>query len=253
MQLEPLARAAESLCFKCIWLWWQLWTEGSQPAEVPSAVGKVLQSGAVICSGNLLWEEGNALGTLEKGQSLPRVPCSEVSLAVWSLPCFGGWGLTVVFHCTWTSRAGCLWPVQSTVNGAAGETNSGFCGLPGKDSCLGKSVPGSLAVCPSLCHAIFGFPCSQIHIVRQRSPLSRGIFGVCFVLNIVINEPLTWCDASCLISATVSWASLGRRGQVSDGFPGGLWEGSIRMGATAKEKEWKTVLYWHLPGNILKF
>lgn len=38
----------------------------------------------------------------------------------------------------------------------------------------------------------------------------------------------------------------------SDGFPAGLRAGSIRMGATAKEKECKTALCWHLPVNILK-
>lgn len=74
------------------------------------------------------------------------------------------------------------------------------------------------------------------------------------MLNIVINEPFTWCDASCLLPATVSQANL----QIfmgedrSDGFPAGLRAGSIRMGATAKEKECKTALCWHLPVNILK-
>lgn len=43
---------------------------------MPAAVGEVLQNGAVICSGNLLWEEGNALETLQKWQILVRVPRS---------------------------------------------------------------------------------------------------------------------------------------------------------------------------------
>lgn len=38
----------------------------SQTAEAPTEMGKVLQNGAAICSGNLLWEEGNALETLQK-------------------------------------------------------------------------------------------------------------------------------------------------------------------------------------------
>lgn len=153
--------------------------------------------------------KGMPLKLYRSDRSWSESSALKVSMAVWCLPCFGGWGLKVVFHCAWTFWAD-FWPVQSSVNGAAGETKNGFCRLPGKDSFLGRSIPGSLAVCPFLYCAIFCSPCSQIYIVRYWSPHSRT-FGVCLLLNIVINDPFTWCDASCLLSATVSWASLGRR------------------------------------------
>lgn len=53
----------------------------SQPAEMPAAMEKVLQNGAVICSGNLVCtmqrEEGNTLEILQKRQILVQASGSK--------------------------------------------------------------------------------------------------------------------------------------------------------------------------------
>lgn len=235
MQLKSLAKAAESLCFKI-----HMTVENSGPSihslqrcpQQWKKCSKMVQSSAqatlfVPCRER----KGTPLKLCRSDRSWSEPPGLKVSMAAWCQWSFEDWWLTNVFNCTWTLWADFSWPVQQHSEWGRGQGKNVFCRIPGNDSFSGKNIPESLSVCPSLYHTIFFFPYSQIHILRYRSSHSRRrTFGVFLMLNAAINLPFTLCYTFCLLLATVSWASLDRRGRISDGFPRGLSAGSLGCG-----------------------
>lgn len=112
------------------------------------------------------------------------------------------------------------------------EAKTCFCGLPGKDSFLGKNIPDSLSVCLSL-YRMFFLPVQPDEHFQRADPSSRSsirTFGVFLMLNSAVNLPFASCDGLCLLPATVSWGCVDRGGCIPDGFPGGLSAGSLGCG-----------------------
>lgn len=70
----------------------------------------------------------------------------------------------------------------------------------------------------------------NIHSQMQSLSFKEKDIGVFPLLNTAINLSFTLSDDFCLLAAIDSWASVDRRGHVSDGFLGGLSVGSLRSG-----------------------